>query len=101
MTINPTVHINQGHIYFTDDNVIKVKCITNKDNDNKQHLIDIGNIYTANSTTLNSPSNKDKYYFINETKTAMPTELFITIDELRDELINEILLSSRSSLSNE
>ena len=53
MTINPTAHINKGHIYFTD-NVIKVKCISNKDKDNKQHLIDIGNIYTANSTTYKS-----------------------------------------------
>jgi hypothetical protein len=101
MTINPTVHINQGHIYFTD-NIIKVKCITNKDNDNKQHLIDIGNIYTANTTTSHM---FNKHYYINERQTVMPAELFIPIDELRDELrdelINEILLSSRSSLSNE
>ena len=97
MTINPTVHINKGHIYFTD-NVIKVKCITNKDNDNKQHLIDIGNIYTANTTTSHM---FNKYYYINERQTVMPAELFIPIDELRDELINEILLSSRSSLPNE
>ena len=82
--------MNQGHIYFTD-NEIKVKCISNTDKDNKKHLIDIGKIYTANSTYLNSPSNKDKYYFINETKTAMPTELFITIDELREQTINQIL----------
>jgi hypothetical protein len=83
--------MNKGHIYFTD-NEIKVKCISNTDKDNKKHLIDIGNIYTANSTTYtNSPSNKDKYYFINETKTAMPTELFITIDELREQTINQIL----------
>ena len=97
MTINPTAHINQGHIYFTD-NVIKVKCITNKDKDNKQHLIDIGNIYTANTTTSHM---FNKYYYINERQTVMPVELFIPIDELRDELINEILLSSRSSLPNE
>ena len=84
-------NINKGHIYFTD-NGIKVKCISNKDKDNKQYLVTIGDIYTANSTThTNSPSNKDKYYFINETKTAMPTELFITIDELRELTINQIL----------
>ena len=83
-------NINKGHIYFTD-NEIKVKCISNKDKDNKQYLITIGDIYTANSTTHNSPSNKDKYYFINETKTAIPTELFITIDELREMTINQIL----------
>jgi len=73
-------------IYFTD-NVIKVKCISNIDKDNKQHLITIGDIYNANSTTFNKSAGK--YYFINETKTAVPVELFITIDEL---------LSSRSSL---
>ena len=97
MTINPTVNINKGHIYFTDK-ILKVKCITNKDNDNKQHLIDIGNIYTANTTTSHM---FNKYYYINERQTVMPAELFIPIDELRDELINEILLSSRSSLLNE
>jgi len=83
-------------IYFTD-NVIKVKCISNKDKDNKQHLITIGDIYNANSTTS---QDKDKYYFINETKTAVPQELFITIDELREQKLNTILLSSRSSLPN-
>ena len=84
-------------IYFTD-NVIKVKCITNIDKDNKQHLITIGDIYNAKSTTS---QDKDKYYFINETKTAVPQELFITIDELREQKLNTILLSSRSSLPNE
>jgi hypothetical protein len=91
MTINPTAHINQGHIYFTD-NVIKVKCISNKDSDNKQYLIDIGNIYTANTTTSHIFNKSEgKYYFINERQTVLPAELFIPIDELRDELINEIL----------
>ena len=90
-------------INFTD-NVIKVKCITNIDKDNKQHLITIGDIYNAKSTTS---QDKDKYYFINETKTAVPQELFITIDELlssrsslREQKLNTILLSSRSSLPN-
>ena len=82
-------------IYFTD-NVIKVKCISNTDKDNKQHLITIGDIYNANSTTFNKSAGK--YYFINETKTAVPVELFITIDELREQQLNTILLSSRSSL---
>jgi len=46
-------------------NVIKVKCITNKDKDNKQHLIDIGNIYTANTTTSNIfNKSTGKYYFL-------------------------------------
>ena len=94
MTINPSAHINQGHIYFTD-NVIKVKCITNKDNDNKQHLIDIGNIYTANTTTEGRHKYKrytqGKHYFINERQTVMPAELFIPIDELREQTINKIL----------
>ena len=85
-------------IYFTD-NVIKVKCISNTDKDNKQHLITIGDIYNANSTTFNKSAGK--YYFINETKTAVPTELFITIDELREQQLNTILLSSRSSLPND
>jgi hypothetical protein len=89
MTINPSTYLNQGHIYFTD-NVIKVKCITNKDSDNKQYLIDIGNIYTANTTTSHIfNKSTGKYYFINEIQSTMPTELFIPIDEL---------LSSRSSL---
>ena len=91
MTINPTAHINQGHIYFTD-NVIKVKCITNKDKDNKQHLIDIGNIYTANTTTSHIFNKSEgKYYFINERQTVMPAELFIPIDELREQQLNTIL----------
>ena len=77
-------------IYFTD-NVIKVKCISNKDKDNKQHLITIGDIYNANSTTFNKSTGK--YYFIYETKTAVPQELFITIDELREQKLNTILLS--------
>ena len=85
-------------IYFTD-NVIKVKCISNTDKDNKQHLITIGDIYNANSITFNKSAGK--YYFINETKTAVPTELFITIDELREQQLNTILLSSRSSLPND
>ena len=99
-------------IYFTD-NVIKVKCISNTDKDNKQHLITIGDIYNAfliaihghefewslNSTTFNKSAGK--YYFINETKTAVPVELFITIDELREQQLNTILLSSRSSLPND
>ena len=94
-------------IYFTD-NVIKVKCISNIDKDNKQHLITIGDIYNANSTTFNKSDfvekehiEAGKYYFINETKTAVPTELFITIDELREQQLNTILLSSRSSLPND
>ena len=85
-------------INFTDS-VIKVKCISNIDKDNKQHLITIGDIYNANSTTFNK--SVAKYYFINETKTAVPVELFITIDELREQQLNTILLSSRSSLPNE
>ena len=92
MTINPSAHINQGHIYFTD-NVIKVKCITNKDKDNKQHLIDIGNIYTANTTTSHIFNKSEgKYYFINERQTVMPAELFIPIDKLREQQLNTILL---------
>jgi hypothetical protein len=89
-------YINQGHIYFTD-NVIKVKCISNTDKDNKKHLIDIGNIYTANTTTshiFNSSvtgKSQGKHYFINERQTVMPAELFIPIDELREQTINEIL----------
>lgn len=91
MTINPTAHINQGHIYFTD-NVIKVKCISNTDKDNKKHLIDIGNIYTANTTTSHIFNKSEgKYYFINERQTVMPAELFIPIDELREQTINKIL----------
>ena len=73
-------------ICFTD-NVIKVKCISNIDKDNKQHLITIGDIY--NATTFNK--SVGKYYFINETKTAVPVELFITIDELREQQLNTIL----------
>ena len=96
-------------IYFTD-NLIKVKCISNTDKDNKQHLITIGYIYNANSITIGDIYNANsttfnksagKYYFINETKTAVPTELFITIDELREQQLNTILLSSRSSLPND
>jgi predicted DNA binding protein len=90
-------HINQGHIYFTD-NVIKVKCISNKDSDNKQYLIDIGNIYTANTTTSHIFNNQHyetksegKYYFINERQTVLPAELFIPIDELREQQLNTIL----------
>lgn len=84
-------NINKEHIYFTD-NGIKVKCITNKDKDNKQYLVTIGDIYTANSKyTVDLVFVHDKYYFINETKTAMPAELFITIDELREMTINQIL----------
>lgn len=90
MTPNPSAHINQGHIYFTD-NVIKVKCISNTDKDNKKHLIDIGNIYTANTTTSHMFNKQPSCYFINERQTVMPAELFIPLDELRDELINEIL----------
>lgn len=82
-------YINKGHIYFTD-NVIKVKCISNKDSDNKQYLIDVGNIYTANTTTSHILNKSEgKHYFINERQTVLPAELFIPIDEL---------LSSRSSL---
>ena len=92
MTINPSAHINQGHIYFTDK-VIKVKCISNTDKDNKQHLIDIGNIYTANTTTSHIFNKSEgKYYFINERQTVMPAELFIPIDELREQQLNTILL---------
>ena len=90
-------YINQGHIYFTD-NVIKVKCISNKDSDNKQYLIDIGNIYTANTTTSHIFNNQHyetksegKYYFINERQTVLPAELFIPIDELREQQLNTIL----------
>jgi hypothetical protein len=90
-------HINQGHIYFTD-NVIKVKCISNIDSDNKQYLIDIGNIYTANTTTSHIFNNQHyetksegKYYFINERQTVLPAELFIPIDELREQQLNTIL----------
>jgi hypothetical protein len=89
MTINPSTYLNQGHIYFTD-NVIKVKCITNTDLNNKQHNVTIGDNYTANTTTSHIfNKSTGKYYFINEIQSTMPTELFIPIDEL---------LSSRSSL---
>ena len=84
-------YINQGHIYFTD-NIIKVKCISNTDKDNKQHNVTIGDIYTANTTTshiLNKSAGK--YYFINEIQSTMPTELFIPIDELRNIKLDKIL----------
>jgi|688.fasta_scaffold1359621_2 hypothetical protein len=97
MTINPTAHINKGHIYFTD-NVIKVKCISNTDKDNKQHNVTIGDNYTANTTTSHIFNNQHyetksegKYYFINERQTVMPAELFIPIDELREQQLNTIL----------
>lgn len=91
MTINPSTYLNQGHIYFTD-NVIKVKCISNTDKDNKQHLIDIGNIYTANTTTSYIFNKSEgKYYFINEIQSTMPAELFIHIDELREQQLNTII----------
>ena len=84
-------YINQGHIYFTD-NIIKVKCISNTDKDNKQHNVTIGDIYTANTTTSHILNKSvGKYYFINEIQSTMPVELFIPIDKLRNIKLDKIL----------
>ena len=59
-------------IYFTD-NVIKVKCISNTDKDNKQHIITIGDIYNA---FLNSNGASTQQHLISQqVNTTLLTKL--------------------------
>ena len=72
------------HIYMTDEK-IKLKCVDNFDLTNKSFDITIGHTYTGNVTT------SKHYYFIHETQTVLPSELFIPLDKWREQTINEIL----------
>lgn len=74
--------INRG-IYLTST-VIKLKCVSDVCYDN----INIGEIYTANTTT------DIGYYFIHETQTVLPSKLFIPLDELRETKLNELGIKS-------
>ena len=68
------------------DQVIKLKCVDDFDLSNKSYdNITIGNTYTGNITT------SIHYYFIHETQTILPSELFIPLYKWREITINEIL----------
>lgn len=75
-------NLNYGHIYKIDD-VIKVKCISEL----PIHCNDIklGEVYICNKTT-----SKD-YYFIHKIQMMLPSELFIPLNEWREQTINEII----------
>ncbi len=77
--------MNQDHIYMTDE-IIKLKCVDNFDIANKSYNITVDHTYTGNVTT------SKHYYFINETKTVLPSELFIPLNKWREITINDILL---------
>ena len=76
--------MNEGHIYKTDK-LITLKCVDDFDLNNKSYDVIIGRTYTANITTDNN------YYFIHETQSVIPSELFITIEKWREISINEII----------
>ena len=70
--------MNEGHIYKTDK-LITLKCVDDFGLNNKSYDVIIGKTYTANITTDNN------YYFIHETQSVIPSELFITIDKESEE----------------
>lgn len=72
-------------IYLTS-NVIKLKCVDDHSINNGEYIpnVTVGEIYTANTTTDSG------YYFIHETQTVLPSELFIPLDELRENKLNDI-----------
>lgn len=81
-----TNQLNDEYIYITDE-VIKLKSIDDFDFTNRSFKFNVipGDIYTANVTT------SKHYYFVHETKTTLPSELFITLEKWREITINEIL----------
>jgi hypothetical protein len=74
-----------SNIYMIDE-IIKLKCVDDFDLSNKSYdNITIGNTYTGNIT------NSKHYYFIHETQTVLPSELFIPLHKWREITINEII----------
>jgi hypothetical protein len=74
-------------IYLTS-NIIKLKCVDDHSiasHSGKYNFnVNIGETYTANTTTHNG------YYFIHETQTVLPSELFITLDKWREVILNDL-----------